>query len=691
MGDTYLTKANIILDFLRFLLAFIDWVFYSLLSVIYQIFFNVSSAEIFSGETIMNFFGRIQLILGVFMLFQLTLTILKGVMDPDSFTDSKSGIGNIVQRVAVSLVLLACIIPINIPNPANEFEKQINNNGLLFGTLYSLQHRIIQNNTLGRLVLGTTDDETANYLTGNDKEQLRKAANLFTTTILRGFIKINLKPDEERVHIEGKEDEMIAENRICSASKFDKFIDIYTDLDSSTNQILGLVHEKCSPNWVGEWFDVLGLDKQYVFVYNGFISTIVAVVFIFIFLSLTIDVAVRALKLALLRLISPIPIISYMDPKGGKDGAFNSWVKLMTTTYLDLFIRLAIIYFILFLIQDMIVHGIIINTTGGIVGGLSVIIIWIAMFMFAKQAPKFIQEALGIKGGSFSLFGGLASVVGGIGSAISSAKASYRAAKTNDPGSEKSLLNRGKQLLAGITGGISGLSAGYEVASGKDGSAAKVIEAMNKRNYETITRGEAGSTAVGRGLTQLQRMFTGEDAYDIKTKEINKNKAIEKAGKDYHAYLEDRAKKKGGQYYLKYSGNGISFDVSDKLTLDDWINAREVAKQQGKASFTFNGQQIDTYGSIANAIEGDLIAAAGYKWASIESSKDLKDQDVTFVKLRDTASDSGVFEGLSAADQIDPNKIKSIFKGAGNEVKKIEASKEYQKNKADHGATGGKS
>ena len=52
-----------------------------------------------------------------------------------------------------------------------------------------------------------------------------------------------------------------------------------------------------------------------------------------ILLSFTIDVAVRAVKLAVLRLIAPIPIISYMDPKGSKDSAFNSWVKTLTSTY----------------------------------------------------------------------------------------------------------------------------------------------------------------------------------------------------------------------------------------------------------------------------------------------------------------------------------------------------------------------
>lgn len=75
--------------------------------------------------------------------------------------------------------------------------------------------------------------------------------------------------------------------------------------------------------------------------------------------------------------------------------------------------------------------GLQINTTSGIVGGLSTLIIYIAIFIFAFQAPKFIKEALGIKD-SFSLFGGFGSILGGaalaagtIGSAVTGARSSW--------------------------------------------------------------------------------------------------------------------------------------------------------------------------------------------------------------------------------------------------------------------------
>ena len=144
------------------------------------------------------------------------------------------------------------------------------------------------------------------------------------------------------------------------------------------------------------------------------------IIFVVVFLNFCVEIAIRSVKLAVLRLIAPIPIISYMDPKGSKDSAFNSWVKTLTSTYLDLFIRLAAVYFAIFLIQDMITNGVVINHGHGVIGAISLILIWIGIFVFAKQAPKFIKDVLGLKGDSGKLFGGLgdALAVGAMGAGV---------------------------------------------------------------------------------------------------------------------------------------------------------------------------------------------------------------------------------------------------------------------------------
>ena len=77
---TQLIHANTLNNWVRGFFSMFDNIIYGLLSIMYQIFFNVASANIINKETIFNIFGRIQLILGVFMLFQLGMTIIRGLV-----------------------------------------------------------------------------------------------------------------------------------------------------------------------------------------------------------------------------------------------------------------------------------------------------------------------------------------------------------------------------------------------------------------------------------------------------------------------------------------------------------------------------------------------------------------------------------------------------------------------------------
>ena len=56
-------------------------------------------------------------------------------------------------------------------------------------------------------------------------------------------------------------------------------------------------------------------------------------------------------KLIILRMIAPIPVISYIEPKSAKDGAFSHWTKTFISTWAELFINLALIYFIVYMID----------------------------------------------------------------------------------------------------------------------------------------------------------------------------------------------------------------------------------------------------------------------------------------------------------------------------------------------------
>lgn len=420
-------SASTITDLLRTtLVTLIDRPAYLLLCLIYQIFFNVASAELFSNATVKSFYYRIQLILGVFMVFKLAVSILQEIINPDKIQDKNNGMGKIISRVIISLVMLTVLTPIDIPNPQNDFERELNNNGLLFGTLYSLQTRILEDNTLGRLILGTTTTHASS--TTKQGNRIAQSANLFASTILRGFVRINLVEEARRVSVpDGVAPETKNDNRACKTIP-SEVLDKYTNVYTNPQEILSLVNLECSEaDWGGFFGWIAGTAKKlvaggtYVFAYIP-LGGIVAFIFAFILLGYTVDIAVRAVKLAVLRIIAPIPIISNMIPSSGKDGgAFSNWVKALISTYIDIFVRLAVIYFVIFLIEDMIVNGIIINVSSGLVGVLSFIFICLGLFFFIRQAPKFIRDVLGIKQaganniGLSALLGGAAGLLGGQG------------------------------------------------------------------------------------------------------------------------------------------------------------------------------------------------------------------------------------------------------------------------------------
>ena len=543
MGETDLHAAGPVQDAIRSVFTFLDKPAYWLLTIVYQLFFNVATATIISNSTVLKFYNRVQIVLGVYMLFQLALIIIKGIVNPDDFTKSGGSTSKLVIRIVTVLLIFSTLIPMTGINPRNELEKQIHDNGILFGTLYSLQNRILSNNTLGKLILGTSGN-TSDYWndSSSSSNELKTSANMFASSVLKGFYRINLIPESERVK-RSKPDDRYQDNWICR-NMDNKILDEYKKQDVDPQTIISMVTETCD---IGNWFQKIPIinffagTKRYVFAYMPVVSTVVAIIFVFILASFTVDVAVRSIKLAILRLIAPIPLVSYLDPKGSKDGSFNAWVKTLTSTYLDLFIRLSVILFVIFIIQDTIANGIVIRSGDGLLGHISLIIIWIALFIFAKQAPNFLRQALGAKdGGKFSMFGGLGEIVGAAGAiggtalgTIASMRSNRQASRAADEKNGKdpnTFLNRGKHLLAGMAGGVAGLTTGVGAAmSAKDHAGRAAMDAINKRNARVRELGGQGSTFLGGVGASLRQIATGQTGYDVMEAEFAKEeKAIKK-------------------------------------------------------------------------------------------------------------------------------------------------------------------
>lgn len=345
-------------DWLRLLFAQIDKMIYWLISVTYSIIMQLKDISIFGEGDIKEFSGRIYAFLGIIMLFKVTFSLITYLVDPDASKDKARGTGNLIKNILITLVLIV-LVPYG------------------FDLLYSAQAAIIDDNLIPRLILGTKEE--ANNLTlimdsdacDGKAAQVANYGDYLALATLRPFVHVYEDSDISKADLIGKLDDSVR--------------DIYC-YSGKTGTVLSK--------------SVLYADTailntgEYIFEYNYFISTAFGVLMFLLLLNFCFDIAVRTIKLGFLEIMAPIPIISYVDPKSGKDGQFKKWLKEVFNTWLSLFLRLGAVYFAIYIIT-MINNNVeqIHQENGNVV----MLFLIIGALMFAKQVVPLIENIFGIK------------------------------------------------------------------------------------------------------------------------------------------------------------------------------------------------------------------------------------------------------------------------------------------------------
>ncbi|MBQ2946901.1 MAG: hypothetical protein IJE04_03525 [Bacilli bacterium] len=382
----------------------IDSVIYNFISSIYDLLISIARTSVLSQADILEMADKIYKLLAVFMIFKVTFSLITYVVNPDDFSDKNKGISKLITNIITSLGLL-------ILTP------------YIFNMAYRLQAIILEDNTLATLIFETEKEQAG----GTAGDFLNSAGDEIAFMTMRPFFTPNTSIKElqgciDLTDINGKF------NPICSGidnetkekcnSAGECGVEVEENFDAS-NTMVAIIDEKLVQNYVvGINNKNLGLmfrqdlavtvtdDDEFVMEYKYVFSTVVGVVVVLLLITYCMDVALRSIKLSFLQLIAPIPILSYIDPKSGKDGLFKKWYQLCFKTYLSLFIRLLALYFAVYIIDkvaDMQLVDIIDGSQQ--TNFLISIFIIIGALMFAKDLPK-ILEGLGIKldgGGKFFL------------------------------------------------------------------------------------------------------------------------------------------------------------------------------------------------------------------------------------------------------------------------------------------------
>ena len=381
----------------------IDKIVFGLISRLYDLLIVIARTSPLSQGDITEMAGRIYSLLAIFMIFKVTFSLIMYVVNPDDFTEKSKGVGNLTKNIILSLALLV-LTP------------------FLFRYAYQLQEIILEDNSLAALVFG---DKNVNngFINSAGEDMAYTAISPFfvpdtsieqlsncSTLVIDGKFNPACSGIDNENYTEStdsnvdQDNTMLALTKLSNGKENSKFKDITLKnyVAGVNNASMGLTFRM---DMALATFKEKGEDR-YVMDYSYFVSTAVGIVIALLLVSFCMDIGVRSIKLAFLQLIAPIPIISYVDPKSGKDGMFKKWYKMCFSTFISLFVRLLVIYFAVYIISKVANHKLV-----DVIDGSYVTYPWLSLFimigalMFAKQFPK-ILESLGIKldgGGKFTL------------------------------------------------------------------------------------------------------------------------------------------------------------------------------------------------------------------------------------------------------------------------------------------------
>ena len=351
---------NIIIDAFRWIVGSIDYFIYSIIEFITQGIFDLSSLRVHIG-IIDSFRNRIYAILGVIMLFKLTISFFQLMFDPEKLLVSKKGIKKIFANVFIVIVVIM-LLPTT------------------FNVLYRAQKVFLP--VLPRILFA--EEKTTN----NVDETVKKNSSQMSIILLKSFFTPRRDANNNYASIDGSKE-------IESLKEFSEKIN---ESDNS---------------------GFLGFGSHYRYEYKWPLSTIVGAIAVFLLFSITLKVAIRVFKMIILEMIAPIPVISLLDTSDKKESAFSTWLQTLISTFLDIFLSLGTIYIVLYFINALSTDKLFIDY--GAAEGLKEdpmrlmylkVILILGLLKFAKDLPSFIKGVIGIKDNDKDLAATICGVVG---------------------------------------------------------------------------------------------------------------------------------------------------------------------------------------------------------------------------------------------------------------------------------------
>lgn len=462
----------------------INSMIYNFASFLFDIFITIIEARVFTSNDYQQIANSIYLVIGVVALFIVAYALLRAIIDPDQAAKANYSPKKIIPNILIAIVLIA-LVP------------------TVFNTAFDLQNAVLKTNVIPNIIFGRDlsgfssggDSELCNTETGENcsaKLYVQKTGRMMTNSIFEAFfVPTDLEVGEGENYTDKLEEyyrSITIQNCILFFCKSDSEVSFY---DAEQDVSAG----KKGFGYYGEFAGFMhGKGETNKIEYNFLLQLISGCLLVYVLVNFCIDMAVRAIKLGYFQIMAPIPILTIMLP--GQKKIFDNWLKNTLSTFLDVFIRVAIIFLGVLLINQLQNYNDELWT-----GSMSApahpvwakAFLMIGILIFMKQAPKLLADIFGISSGSFKL--GIKDKLGEMAFVGDKTKEVLSSAQGATSGALGAGWTAKKNGMKWTQGAAYGWSQGWS----KGAHNPHQFNAMRQGFYEKVMQGEGKASFWGKG------------------------------------------------------------------------------------------------------------------------------------------------------------------------------------------------
>ncbi len=489
-------------------LTLCNWV-YILIAFLYKVFIAVAKVNLFDKVTFSKLTSRIYVVIGIAMLFIFAYNLILMIINPDD-KKSTGAMTKVVKETMISLTLV-----ILLPT--------------IFNWLYIFQNNVLESNIIGKVILGGVGNDSAdsdncadgdydctcnfskfqglnNYIFEYDTVMIDEKETTDVREDLSEMCKNNknVRTDSERG---AKSIGSLLMSTFYKPTNFtfDECVNYLQNKgelnggDEDKQICVNYFYDVTSSRYMGDT-DAFVMDpylrnivsdsSKNSMEFNFIMALVAGIIAVYMFFCYTMEIGVRVAKLGVLQLISPIPVMMRIIPKQ-KEGIYDKWFNHLKNTYLDVFIRLMIIFFALFAISlvpdviDTLFNSAKDSSNSSFISSLALVFVILGILKFAQEAPELIKDFFG-NSGRFALKSPAKQL-----SENKLAMAGLGMAGGAVSGYVKN-FGKGSAIAGGFSAGIRGARAGYKsnsfssLRSNVSGAVDRAIQAREDRDDRQI-------------------------------------------------------------------------------------------------------------------------------------------------------------------------------------------------------------